>query len=151
MMFSHLKATGLKNSQHNPCLFVGTLIEGEPPIYVGIYVDNIIYFSASDAVEHKFENLLSTIGDYHFMRQVSRFLGIKFTWVYHNDGHLSVSLTQQSFAETLIESLGLYQPVLQLFLLLIVRVTLLIWLYIKICHLLTEMHYDCVINSWWVF
>jgi hypothetical protein len=60
MMFSHLKATGLKNSQHSPCLFVGTLIEGEPPIYVGIYVDNIIYFSASDAVEHKFENLLST-------------------------------------------------------------------------------------------
>jgi hypothetical protein len=30
-----------------------TFIEEEPPIYVGIYVDDIIYFSASDAVEKK--------------------------------------------------------------------------------------------------
>jgi len=36
---------------------MGTLIEGEPPIYVGIYVDDIIYFSASDAVEKKFQRM----------------------------------------------------------------------------------------------
>jgi hypothetical protein len=50
MLSSHLKAMGLKNSENSPCLFFGTLIEGEPPIYVGIYVDDIIYFSASDNV-----------------------------------------------------------------------------------------------------
>jgi hypothetical protein len=40
------------------------------------------------------------------MGQVTQFLGIEFTWKRHKDGHLSVSLTQQSFAETWIESLG---------------------------------------------
>ncbi len=41
------------------------------------------------------------------MGQVTQFLGIEFTWKYHPDGNLSVSLTQQSFAETLIDSLNL--------------------------------------------
>jgi hypothetical protein len=30
---------------------MGTLVEGEPPVYVGIYVNDIIYFSAIDNVE----------------------------------------------------------------------------------------------------
>jgi hypothetical protein len=106
MLSSHLKTMGLKNSDNKPCLFMGTIIEGEPPIYVGIYVDDIIYFSSSDAVERQFESLLSTIGSVNFMGQVSHFLGIEFTWEHHKDGHLTVSLTQQSFAEDLIESLG---------------------------------------------
>jgi hypothetical protein len=42
---------GLRNLENSPCLFFGTLIDVEPPIYVGIYVDDIIYFSASDQVE----------------------------------------------------------------------------------------------------
>jgi len=86
---------------------VGTLIEGDPPIYVGIYVDNIIYFSVSNKVERKFESLLSTIGEVDFMGQVSHFLGIEFSWKFHPDENLSVSLTQQSFVETLLESLNL--------------------------------------------
>jgi hypothetical protein len=53
MLSSHLKTMGLKNSDNSPCLFMGTIIEGEPPIYVGIYVDYIIYFSSSDAVERQ--------------------------------------------------------------------------------------------------
>jgi hypothetical protein len=85
---------------------MGTIIEGEPLINVGIYVDNIVYFSTSDAIEQQFEHLLSTIGNDDFMGQVSHFLGIEFTWEHHDDGHLTVSLTQQSFAEDLIESLG---------------------------------------------
>jgi hypothetical protein len=46
---------GLKSSPNSPCLFFGTLIEGEAPIYVGIYVDDNIYFSLSDATEKEFE------------------------------------------------------------------------------------------------
>jgi len=106
---SHLQSMGLKNSTTSPCLFVGHLIEGAPPIYVGIYVDDIIYFSSCNDVERKFEGLLSTIGDVDFMGQVSHFLGIEFTWKHHSDGNLSVCLTQQSFIETLLESLGFSQ------------------------------------------
>ncbi len=102
----YLKAMGLRCSDTSPCRFVGHPIDGEPPIYLGFYVDDIMYFSTSDKVERKFENLLSTIGDVEFLVLVTQFLGIEFTWKHHQDGNLSVSLTQQSFAETLIESLG---------------------------------------------
>jgi hypothetical protein len=74
MLALHLKAMGLRNSDNSPCLFFGPLIEGEPPIYVGIYVDDIIYFSVSDTVERTSESLLSTIGNVDFMGQVSLFL-----------------------------------------------------------------------------
>jgi len=78
-------------------------LRGGPPIYVGIYVDNIIYFSNSDAVEP----LLSGIGSVDFMGQVSYFLGIEFTWKRLRDGHLCVCLTQQSFIESLLDLLDI--------------------------------------------
>jgi hypothetical protein len=105
---SHLKSMGLKQSSTSPCLFVGHLIEGGPFIYVGIYVDDIIYFSTSDEVEKEFELGLSKIGEVDFMGKVSHFLGIEFTWrTLIPDGHLEVSLTQQSFIEMLLDSLGI--------------------------------------------
>jgi hypothetical protein len=110
MLSSHLKSMGLCQSDISPCIFTGILIPGEPPIFVGIYVDYIIYFSSSDVVEKKFEDLLSSIGSIDFMGQVSLFLGTEFTWVEHVDGHLSVSLTQQSFVETLMDSLHIDRP-----------------------------------------
>jgi len=103
----HLRSMGLKQSSTSPCLFVGSLLEGGPLIYVGIYVDDIIYFSQSDAVEKQFELGLSKIGEVDFMGKVSHFLGIEFTWKQLPDGHLGVSLTQQSFTEILLDSLGI--------------------------------------------
>jgi hypothetical protein len=104
---SHLTSMGLQNSKASPCLFIGNLIEGGPPIYVGIYVDDIIYFSPSDAVKRKFEELLSGLVSTDFMGQVSHFLGIEFHWVHHADEHFTITLTQESFADSLIVSLGL--------------------------------------------
>jgi len=40
------------------------------------------------------------------MGKVSHFLGIEFSWKHHEDGNLSVSLTQQSFTENLIDSVN---------------------------------------------
>ena len=107
MLRNHLLSMGLKASDHSPCLFTGVLIPGEPPIYVGIYVDDIIYFSASDNVEKHFEHLLSSLGQVDIMGQVSLFLGTEFTWTFHPDGNLTVVLTQQLFTETLIDSLNI--------------------------------------------
>jgi hypothetical protein len=104
---SHLHGMGLKSSATSPCLFVGHLIDGTPLIHVGIYVDDIIYFSSSNEVERKFEGSLSKIGNVDFMGQVSHFLGIEFMWKHHSN--LTVCLTQQSFIETLVESLGFLQ------------------------------------------
>lgn len=104
---THLTSMGLQCSSTSPCLFVGTLIDGEASIYVGIYVDDIIYFSPSYAVERKFEELLSTIGNVDFMGQVTHFLGIEFTWHVLPGVHLGVNLTQQSFTESLLENLNI--------------------------------------------
>ena len=35
----------------NKCVYKCTPIEGQPPIYVGLYVDDLIYYSPSDAVK----------------------------------------------------------------------------------------------------
>jgi len=104
---SFLKSLGLKQSSTSPCIFFGSLTEGGPPIYVGIYVDDIIYFSSSDEVERKFESCLTGVGEVDFMGQVSYFLGIEFTWKRLPDNHLCVSLTQQSFIESLLENLNI--------------------------------------------
>lgn len=103
---AHLKSMGLKSSDFSPCLFVGTLIPGEAPIYVGIYVDDIIYFSPSSTVEKKFEEKLSTIGEVDFMGQVSHFLGIEFSWHHLEDGNISITLTQKMFIENLLDNFG---------------------------------------------
>ena len=67
---------GLQQSTTSPCIFIGNLIEGGPPIYIGIYIDDIIYFSNSDDIEKRFESFLSGIGSRDFMGQVPHFLGI---------------------------------------------------------------------------
>ena len=45
---------GLKQYPHAPCIFTGTIIPNAPPIYLGFYVDEFIYFSESDAAEKEF-------------------------------------------------------------------------------------------------
>lgn len=65
----------LKSSENSPCIFTGVLVPGEPPTFLGIYVDDIIYFSSSDSVERIFEELLLTLGTVDFMGQVGLFLG----------------------------------------------------------------------------
>jgi len=115
MLSTHLHSMGLKQSEHSPYIFTGVLIPGEPPIFVGIYADDIIYFSASDVTEKQFEELLSTIDSVDFMGQVSLFLGTEFTWIHHDDGNISVSLTQQSFIETLLESLNITSTTISTF------------------------------------
>jgi hypothetical protein len=70
---------GLQNSPTSPSLFVGHLVDGGPLTYVGIYINDIIYFSTSDEVEQKFEELLGNVVSVDFMGQVSHFLGIEFS------------------------------------------------------------------------
>ena len=55
---STLNTMGLKDFNHNTCLFTGYLILGGPPIYIGQYVDNFVYFSESDTAEENFHTSL---------------------------------------------------------------------------------------------
>ena len=89
-----------------PCIFHGELIPNKPPIYVGIYVDDFMYFSTDSAVEKEFETTLSRYTDVEFMGDVSHFLGMKFTWT-RDSSSVSVHLSQPAFVDHLVSELGL--------------------------------------------
>ncbi len=98
---------GLKQHPTSPCIFTGTLIEGHPPLYLGIYVDDMIFFSASPEVEKKFMNDFGAKLDTGFNDQIDYFLGIYFNNKRHKSGDVTIKLSQQAFTENLIESAGL--------------------------------------------
>ena len=42
---------GLTESQHSPCLYSGYLIPNQPPIHIGLYINNFVYYSNNDSVK----------------------------------------------------------------------------------------------------
>jgi hypothetical protein len=56
---SILLGMNLSQSPHDPCVFYGRLRPDLPFIYLGLYVDDFKFFSASDEAEQLFEQLLS--------------------------------------------------------------------------------------------
>ena len=95
---------------HAPCIFTGTIIPNEPPIYLGLYVDDIIYFSTSSLVEQTFEKKFSSKITTNFHGNVTYYLGIKVTPIQYKDGHLSIYLNQPAFIENLLIDTKLNGP-----------------------------------------
>ena len=85
--YDHIAAAflrlGLKPCPHDPCVFTGRLIANGPLLYVGLYVDDFTYFSASLAVEQLFEELLGNELDVEFMGVVTWFLGSLYLSLIH--------------------------------------------------------------------
>ncbi|KAL7516707.1 hypothetical protein ACHAWX_001691 [Stephanocyclus meneghinianus] len=97
---------GLKPSIHDPCLFSGTVKstntstnETVAPINVGIYVDYFVFYSTDPVQEARFMGALKQRVVVDFMGPVDWFLGPAFTWRCHEDGNLSVLLSQSVFTE----------------------------------------------------
>jgi hypothetical protein len=81
------------------------LIEGKPPIYLGLYVNDFIYFSQSTKVEQKFEKEFSSSKmPMEFNGKINYFLGINFTCKRHDDGNVSILLNQEAFMDALVLS-----------------------------------------------
>ena len=98
---------GLKPTAHDPCIFHGTIILGKPPLYVAMYVDDFIYFSCDDEVEKYFETALSQKLKVDFMGEAEWFLGTKFDWSRTSDGNVHCRLSQEGYAATIVEEMGL--------------------------------------------
>lgn len=79
----------------------------DAPLYVGLYVDDFVYFSEDDDVEKRFERLLGDRIKCDFMGTVNWFLGTHFEWADHADGALSVHLSQAAYAQNIVERLKL--------------------------------------------
>ena len=91
---------GLILSIQNPCLYQGVPSSKESPtdptdrpIYLGLYVDDIVYYSKDASVERGFESLLAAKIKVKFMGTMNWFIGTHFDWSSHQDGALFVHLS----------------------------------------------------------
>ena len=82
---------------------------GEPPIYVGLYVDDLVYYSKSDKVEEWFESNLKSHVKVDFMGDVSWFLGQRYDWCTDDDGRVSCHVSQQAMVEGMLQKFNLQQ------------------------------------------
>ena len=69
------------------------------PIHIGLYVDDFIFFSESDAEKQHVYDLLSKHLHLVFMRCTYLFLSTNFEWVNNFNRNPSVHLTQKAFVE----------------------------------------------------
>lgn len=81
-------------------------MENSPELYLGLYVDDFVFFSTCPEVEKEFERRLEKLNEVDFMGNVSHFLGIKFQWTEYTDSNntqqLKVHLSQKAFADNLV-------------------------------------------------
>ena len=100
---SILTAIGLTRSANAPCLYSGSVIPGHPPLYLGLYVDDFIFFSQSSKVEEQFmKSFASHVSKVTFNDEIDFFLGIKFDCCRQNNGHVTIHMSQQAFIENLL-------------------------------------------------
>ena len=78
---------GLQSNPYDPYVYLGYFHDPDNPsdedsavpITMGLYVDDFIYFSSSNAVEEKFQRILSRLINVDFMGTVEWFLGTHFS------------------------------------------------------------------------
>jgi len=109
-----LKKMNLEPYPHDPCLYSGVINtsslnstpfnnsdpstspiinDSDHKLHVGIYVDNFVFYSTDPAKEALFQTELSKHIKVDFMGDVDLFIGTAFTWLRHDDSHISVHLT----------------------------------------------------------
>jgi hypothetical protein len=101
---------GFKQHPTSPCIFVGQILQDHPPVYLGLYVDDFIYFSESPEAEKEFEKKFRETSKMDFNGPVQFFLGIKFKCVKHTNGHVSIHMGQEAFTDNLVTTAGLEDP-----------------------------------------
>lgn len=92
---------------NTPCIFTGSLIPDEPPICLGLYVNDFIYLSESNQVEALLEREFGEALKIAFDPQISNFLGVKFTNTIHDDGNVEIFMTQQADVNNLVKRVRL--------------------------------------------
>ena len=73
-----------------------------PPLYLGLYVDEFSFFSCSNAVEQKFCNLLNDVYTVFYEDSLEWFLGMKFEWKETEDS-LKCHVHQEAFILDIVD------------------------------------------------
>jgi len=74
-----------------------------------MYVDDFVYFSLDDEVEHYFEMALSQKLNVDFLGEAEWFLGMKFDWVHSSNGSIQCRISQEGYAAAIVDEMGLSQ------------------------------------------
>ena len=102
-----LEEVGLTPLPNAPCIFTGTLIEGEAPLYLGLFVDDFCYYSQCKEVETKFEKEFGSKFTIDFQKDIKYFLGIKFQCEKDENGDVTVFMSQGADIKDLITKASL--------------------------------------------
>ena len=84
-----------------------TLPSSRQMIHIGLYVDDFVFYSKSDAEEELFRQVFQSQVNVDFMGDVDYFLGSAFLWKRHDDGNISVHMSQSAFTEHTAHRYGL--------------------------------------------
>ena len=133
MVTSILKGMHLTPSKHGPFLYTKILADPYAPIkstpsgsdpsnpsstslpsnstdratiIIGLYVDNLVLYSTSQAEEDLIQELFQAKLKVDFMGDVDYFLGFAFTWACQYDVHLSIYLCQSAFTKLTSQHFG---------------------------------------------
>ena len=98
-----MKQLGLKSHPSSPCLFSGVIVPNQPPIYLGLYVDDFIYFSESPEVERIFKERFSKLISIDWNGEIDYFLGICFECKQHKDNNVTIKMHQTAFVDHLLK------------------------------------------------
>jgi Reverse transcriptase (RNA-dependent DNA polymerase) len=97
----------LKQCKNDPCVFIGTPLPGQPPLFLILYVDDFVYFSPSAEVEAYFESALSQKMKVDFLGDAEWFLGMKFDWSFDSHDHLHCRISQEGYVQAIVDEMGL--------------------------------------------
>jgi hypothetical protein len=106
LRYSSITRVGLKPTAHDPCIFHGAIIPGQPPLYLAIYIDDFLYFSLDDKVEQYFQTAISRKLKVDFLGDAEWYLGIKFDWNTSSDGSVTCQISQEGYAAAIVEKMG---------------------------------------------
>ena len=101
---------GLCPLPNAPCIFSGVIIPNHPPLYLGLYVNDFVFFSKSPLVETTFQNTFNDIHKADFQPQISHFLGVNFTIKKHQDEHLDIFMNQPNDVDNALQKCKLDTP-----------------------------------------
>ena len=98
---------GFKKCVNDPCVLIGESPNGTDPVYVGVYVDDFVYFSADPESEKWFETTLGGLLTVDFMGAVSYFLGCRYQWYRTANDGVGVHISQPGFIEQFLQKFGM--------------------------------------------
>ena len=70
-------------------------MDNEPYLYLGLYVDDFVYYSQSSEVEKAFEDTFKLLLDVEFESNMQNLFGQK-VQIYEEENYMSIFLSQQS-------------------------------------------------------